>query len=668
MTHRQSRRLVERQDWAAVGKLAAGTLAMWLAVSAAHELIVIMAAWALAWAAEWAPLQAAAALAPGDDLHAQLALHMIGALEVRGLALGAPGGDMLAALLPDLFVPPSEATGDAWLRAVFAAGSSAIGLHVARLLANVIVAVAGTGLVVALLRRRRGLPLAAWSPQALIALAAGVLLQAYGAVAQLHLAWSEDSGGHMMLSMMATKLLGLDGAGYDRMAAGAAGALLSFGINLVILALIAGPALILAWRWRLRASAAPGGRSALMKLLLPANLPGPAPILLALALFQTPLTAAPCYEALTPAALDVAGAEDDRLAAPASGAVPDAAATFSAPAEGPGAPVFVPLPPSRVMIERLPDGYAYQVNGARQWIRGIGYNPVLPAEDQVARKQRYDRDFAAIQEFGANTVIGWDQTLFDNLLLDAAQRRQLGVVMPFELSPTWNYSNPVFRQGLLDMIDGWVTRYRLHPAMRMWGLGNEVVHGIKDVNSIRARDFSRFLVEAADLIRLRDPNHPVMYRDAEDVYLAPVARALTERGGPRPWFVYGMNFFTYRLQAALTNGPASRLPQPLFVSEFAPAGLRAADRPAGYLKLWGIIRESPQRVLGGSAYVWTTDGPEPLDRSFGLVDASGAHADGSLAALGAAYLKERRSERTGDGALTVLSHSTLASSAEDGGK
>ena len=98
-----------------------------------------------------------------------------------------------------------------------------------------------------------------------------------------------------------------------------------------------------------------------------------------------------------------------------------------------------------------------------------------------------------------------------------------------------------------------------------------------------------------------------------------------------------MNFFTPRLQAALDAGPLTALDQPLLVSEFGPVGLRPEARPAGYRQLWDIIRAHPDRVLGGLAYAWTTAGPEPGDRNFGLTRDSGEPVDGTLAELAALY-------------------------------
>ena len=53
-----------------------------------------------------------------------------------------------------------------------------------------------------------------------------------------------------------------------------------------------------------------------------------------------------------------------------------------------------------------------------------------------------------------------------------------------------------------------------------------------------------------------------------------------------------------------------------------------------------MIRSRPEVVLGGLAYTWATNGPEDLDRVFGLVDPNGVPTDGALAALSYAYLAD----------------------------
>ncbi|MCL5960223.1 MAG: hypothetical protein M1358_13085 [Chloroflexi bacterium] len=294
--------------------------------------------------------------------------------------------------------------------------------------------------------------------------------------------------------------------------------------------------------------------------------------------------------------------------------------------------------PNTVNVEQNDDGsHTYLVDGRPQFLVGMGYNVIyrnLPDEERAAR---YDADFSRMHAAGINTIMGWDadkgyeQDKFDQLTLDRALEHDLGVVMPFVLPPDGNYADTALQEQLKADLIAKVETYKDHPALRMWGVGNEVMQDV--VANGQAEDFGRFYLELADAVHEVDPNHPVIYREAEDGYLPYLAWYQADGGVDRPWLLYGMNAYTMRLQDILAGWPSLSNGMPLFITEFAPEGWSRADRPDGYLKMWEMIRSHPEYVLGGAPYVWTTDGPEPGDRNFGLVDANGNPMDGSLEAL-----------------------------------
>jgi hypothetical protein len=298
-----------------------------------------------------------------------------------------------------------------------------------------------------------------------------------------------------------------------------------------------------------------------------------------------------------------------------------------------------PATASHVEVVGTDFHYQYLVNGEPQVIKGMGLNTqyaqFLSPSDRAAR---LDSEMAELSALGVNTVLGWDSAEFDTALLEAAQRHGIGVVMPFDLDPQADYTDPAVWQRLHDDALAWVARYRNHPAIRMWGLGNEVLHkivhpawvGPQDPEQERqAEAFSDLLVQTADDIHALDPDHPVTYRSAEDAFVDWVIAALDRRGGgPRPWFVWGTNCYQGYLGDIVDHWNQLGMPTALWVSEFAPGGMAVPDRPDGFATMWGYIRRNPDWVLGGAVYAWTRNGPEGVDRNFGLTD-DGMPVDGS---------------------------------------
>jgi hypothetical protein len=308
--------------------------------------------------------------------------------------------------------------------------------------------------------------------------------------------------------------------------------------------------------------------------------------------------------------------------------------------------------PTSVAVSPTPAGaWQYLVDGVPETIRGVGYNPQYASLPDADRAGLYERDFAAMSRLGVNTIEGWFEGQFDTVTLDAAARNGIGVIMPFEMNQDWPFENPNVQQSILDHVSAYVEKYKNHPAVRMWAPGNENLHRIlyahfvsqENLPTARARAdaFAAFLPRLVDRIHELDPGHPVIYRDAEDVYLGRVTAAFNQDGIDRPWLVYGANVYSSeRLRQITAKWPAQWPGRALVVSEFAPGGVGPAERPAGFQQDWQIIRSRPDIVLGGLAYTWATNGPEDLDRVFGLVDPSGVPTDGALTALSDAYLAE----------------------------
>jgi hypothetical protein len=550
-----------------------------------------------------------------DPVYTRAAQTSLEDVQIRGLAVIGPPGDRLHALLPDLFVPAALAH---WslVRLVVEPGSPVLGRLIASGFAHAVVLAAG------LLLLRYG-----WRRHAPALAVAGVAMQVQVAVgilgAQPSVRELEATGlsfaANALLPTLAPRGAALSDGPVQLWPPLVAAALVALALLLAYLPV----GLIVLLRHRTRRIAL----STVAALMLgSATCAG-------LLRQETTVAASAPPETAVPAAT---AAEPPPVAAqaPAQTSLDNLSLDnwFSEQRAS------QPAGPSHVEVVGSNFHYQYLVNGEPQVIKGMGLNTQYAQQLSPSdRAARIDADMSEMADMGVNTVLGWDPNEFDTVLLDAAERHRIGVVMPFDLDPTADYTDPTVRQQLHDAALAWVAQYRDHPAVRMWGLGNEVLHKIvhpawvgpqDPAQERQAEAFSDWLIWTADDIHAMDPDHPVTYRSAEDAFVNWVIAALDRAGGrPRPWFVWGTNCYQPYLDKIVNHWNQLGMPTALWVSEFAPGGMAVPDRPDGFATMWGYVRSHPDWVLGGAVYAWTRNGPEGVDRNFGLTD-DGAPVDG----------------------------------------
>lgn len=593
-----------------------------------HELVVAAAATgvhALVASDCWVPLIQWLRI---DPIYSGAAIRAMGGVQVAGFAVAGPSGDLLHALLPAVFLPSQQVTAGAGISMVALAGAPALGRGLAAFCADLFWLTAGVWLCTRLGRR-------SWRWFAL-----GACIQAQMVVN--HLLYGPVSLSDLDASGIpfALQLVLPNGAWVTSGLADLAPVVRDVAIGCVLVACVYVCAMALLW--------APAGvrRAVVWLRRRPNRHVGPTPVAgrSAVAL----IGALAILLALSPVGAFAKGhANWQSGATPALHALPRGVSS----GRGQGlSHLFRLSGAAHVEIQPTSSGtgWQYLVDGMPEVIRGVGYNPQyasLPAADRTAV---YDRDFSEMHKLGINTIEGWFETQFDGVTLDAAARNDIGVIMPFELNQDWPIEDPNVQQSILDHVSAYVEKYRNNPAVRMWAPGNENMHRVlyahwvsqENVPAARARAdaFAAFLPRLVDRIHELDPRHPVLYRDAEDVYLGRIANAFAQTGVERPWLVYGANVYSSpRLQQVIAEWPNQWHGRPLVISEFAPGGAGQAQRSLGLQQQWAMIRARPDVVLGGLAYTWATNGPEDLDRVFGLVDPAGVPTDGGLAALGAAY-------------------------------
>ncbi len=286
------------------------------------------------------------------------------------------------------------------------------------------------------------------------------------------------------------------------------------------------------------------------------------------------------------------------------------------------------------MTIKMADGtYSYLVNGRPQTLIGVGYNPIYRNLTPDQRTAAYRRDFQILCRAGANTITGWDadkgyeQDKFDELTLAVANQYGLGVIMPLNLDPNGNYDDPAFVGALQLQARQKIERFKNYPALRMWGVGNEV---FAVMSPDKYPSFERAYLSIIDLFHQLDPAHPVIYREAEDTYVPELVGMLRESSDMRPWLQYGANIYTKDPTTIIDDWPTYGLDRPLFVSEYGWDGHNPIGKAQGYANMWRTIRDHPQYVLGGAAYAWTTEGPEPTDKIWGLMDGNSRPVDNAF--------------------------------------
>lgn len=160
-----------------------------------------------------------------------------------------------------------------------------------------------------------------------------------------------------------------------------------------------------------------------------------------------------------------------------------------------------------VFIKKTDNGFQLIRNGSPFYIKGAGGNT----------------HFKELAEIGANTVRVYD-TINIQYILDEAYKYKLAVIVDIPL-PKYtvqynSYLDPEKNDALKHQIAVLVKKYKNHPALLMWNLGNEVHYPVvlykrKLIQFFRKShhkqeiNFINVYNELIDVMHLEDPNHPV---------------------------------------------------------------------------------------------------------------------------------------------------------------
>lgn len=255
--------------------------------------------------------------------------------------------------------------------------------------------------------------------------------------------------------------------------------------------------------------------------------------------------------------------------------------------------------------------------GAPYPVRGVGYTGQLDA----------------LVAAGGNTIRTWGVGPDTGLLLDQAHERGLTVVVGLwmgHIEHGFDYGDASAVEAQLLVLTNQVRAYKAHPALLMWGVGNEVeLEGGDDPRIWKA------IEDVAAMVHREDQNHPTIAVTAE------LGKAIDQRLGELcpSVDVWGINSYGGALSVP------DRLTQrgftgPYALTELGPHGdwerpTHPWGRPFGQTStekatVFGPILESSQadpRSVGTFAFLW---GPadRPLETWYALFGPGGERLGG----------------------------------------
>ena len=276
------------------------------------------------------------------------------------------------------------------------------------------------------------------------------------------------------------------------------------------------------------------------------------------------------------------------------------------------------------------DAQKIVVNDRPYLIKGICYHPV-PKGSNERSFASIDQDLSLMIEAGINTIRVY-APIDDVAILDKIHAAGIKLIVGFGFN----------QGGVFDIASGslldYVTKYKTHPAILFWELGNEYNYHPEwfdgDINN-----WYTALEKTAQLINALDANHPVSTAHGE----IPTQEVLNENPSIDVW---GVNVYRWDLPASLIEEWKSRSTKPLYFSEagadsymtIEKDGYAAGENQKAQADATGTILnqlfEDPEIVSGVTLFSftdgwWKAGNPNQQDVGGWAPNSSGVPYDGA---------------------------------------
>jgi len=276
------------------------------------------------------------------------------------------------------------------------------------------------------------------------------------------------------------------------------------------------------------------------------------------------------------------------------------------------------------------DAQKIVVNDRPYLIKGICYHPV-PKGSNERSFVSIDQDLSLMIEAGINTIRVY-APINDVAILDKIHAAGIKLIVGFGYN----------QGGIFDIASGslldYVTKYKTHPAILFWELGNEYNYHPEWFDG-NINNWYTTLEKTAQMIHALDANHPVSTAHGE----IPTQEVLNENPSIDVW---GVNVYRWDLPGSLIAEWKSRSTKPLYFSEAGADSYMAIEKD-GYAAgenqkaqadatetILNQLFEDPEIVSGVTLFSftdgwWKAGNPNQQDVGGWAPNSSGVPYDGA---------------------------------------
>ncbi len=215
-----------------------------------------------------------------------------------------------------------------------------------------------------------------------------------------------------------------------------------------------------------------------------------------------------------------------------------------------------------------------------------------------------------LKEYGGNSIRTWGISPQTDELMELAKEKDIMVTFGIWLGQErqgFDWTNKEAAEGQVEMCRQVVRKYKDHPQVLIWGVGNEL--DLDYTNPI----CWKYLEKICQVIHEEDPNHPVM--------------TVTAGLDPAEIKQFNMNVPSLDILGINTYGNISYIPdamkmygwkKPYIVAEWGPYGWwevaktewgasieeTSSEKAATYGASWNAINTSRNQCLGSYVFLW----------------------------------------------------------------